>query len=83
MTEKEKRTILDMRAAGRQYKEISAELGIRTSRSWVSSFRMAKEMRHSCERRVGRKTGICVINFHYSLVLHCMQTIQSSLKNST
>ena len=28
MTEKEKRTILDMRAAGKQYKEISAELGI-------------------------------------------------------
>jgi hypothetical protein len=31
MTEKEKRTILDMRAAGRQYKEISAELGIEVS----------------------------------------------------
>ena len=28
MTEKEKRTILDMRAAGKQYKEIKAELGI-------------------------------------------------------
>ena len=28
MTEKEKRTILDMRAEGKQYKEISAELGI-------------------------------------------------------
>ena len=28
MTEKEKRTILDMRAAGKQYKEISEELGI-------------------------------------------------------
>jgi hypothetical protein len=31
MTEKEKRTILDMRAAGRQYKEISADLGIEVS----------------------------------------------------
>ena len=31
MTEKEKRTILDMRAAGKQYKEISAELGIEVS----------------------------------------------------
>lgn len=31
MTEKEKRTILDMRAAGKQYKEISAELGIDVS----------------------------------------------------
>ena len=31
MTEKEKRTILDMRAAGKQYKEISAELGIAVS----------------------------------------------------
>ena len=31
MTEKEKRTILDMRAAGKQYKEISAELGIKVS----------------------------------------------------
>ena len=30
MTEKEKRTILDMRAAGKQYKEIKAELGIDT-----------------------------------------------------
>ena len=28
MMEKEKRTILDMQAAGKQYKEISAELGI-------------------------------------------------------
>ena len=28
MTEKDKRTILDMRAAGKQYKEISVELGI-------------------------------------------------------
>ena len=31
MTEKEKRTIRDMRAAGRQDKEISAELGIEVS----------------------------------------------------
>ena len=31
MTEKEKRTILDMRAAGRQYKEISEKLGIDVS----------------------------------------------------
>ena len=31
MTEKEKRTILDMRAAGKQYKQISAELGIDVS----------------------------------------------------
>ena len=31
MTEKEKRTILDMRAAGKEYKEISAELGIEVS----------------------------------------------------
>ena len=31
MTEKEKRTILDMRAAGKQYKEISAVLGIEVS----------------------------------------------------
>ena len=31
MTEKEKRTILDMRAAGKQYNEISAELGIEVS----------------------------------------------------
>ena len=31
MTEKEKRTILDMRVAGKQYKEISAKLGIDVS----------------------------------------------------
>ena len=31
MTEIEKKTILDMRTAGRQYKEISAELGIEVS----------------------------------------------------
>ena len=31
MTEKEKRTILDMRAAGKHHKEISAELGIEVS----------------------------------------------------
>ena len=31
MTEKEKRTIMDMRAVGKQYKEISAELGIEVS----------------------------------------------------
>ena len=31
MTEKEKRTILDMRAVGKQYKDISAELGIEVS----------------------------------------------------
>ena len=31
MAEKEKRTILDMRVAGKQYKEISAQLGIDVS----------------------------------------------------
>ena len=31
MAEKEKRTILDMRVAGKQYKEISAKLGIDVS----------------------------------------------------
>jgi DNA-binding NarL/FixJ family response regulator len=31
LAEKEKRTILDMRAAGKQYKDISAELGIEVS----------------------------------------------------
>ena len=39
MTEKEKRTILDMRAAGKQYKEISAVLGIEES-----SFRVEREL---------------------------------------
>ena len=38
MTEKEKRTILDMRAAGKQYKEISAELGIEVSHKLVLPF---------------------------------------------
>ena len=31
MTEKEKREIMDMRSAGKPYKEISAELGIDVS----------------------------------------------------
>ena len=42
MTEKEKRTILDMRAAGRQYKEISAELGIEVSAQTVFVHRQKK-----------------------------------------
>ena len=39
MTEKEKRTILDMRAAGKQYNEISAELGIEVTALKVASGR--------------------------------------------
>ena len=47
MTEKEKRTILDMRAAGKQYKEISAELGIDVSALNVFVHRQ----NHDCIRR--------------------------------
>ena len=48
MTEKEKRTILDMRAAGRQYKEISAELGIEVSALKVFVHRQKKLGARKC-----------------------------------
>ena len=48
MTEKEKRTILDMRAAGKQYKEISAELGIEVSALKVFVHRQKKPCVRKC-----------------------------------
>ena len=48
MTEKEKRTILDMRAAGKQYKEISAELGIEVSALKVFVHRQKKPCARKC-----------------------------------
>ena len=48
MTEKEKRTILDMRAAGKQYKEISAELGIEVSALKVFVHRQKKPDTRKC-----------------------------------
>ena len=48
MTEKEKRTILDMRAAGKQYKEISAELGIEVSALKVFVHRQKKPDARKC-----------------------------------
>ena len=50
MTEKEKRTILDMRAAGRQYKEISAELGIEVSALKVFVHRQKHDDARRCEQ---------------------------------
>ena len=50
MTEKEKRTILDMRAAGRQYKEISAELGIEVSALKVFVHRQKHKDVRRCEQ---------------------------------
>ena len=50
MTEKEKRTILDMRAAGRQYKEISAELGIEVSALKVFVQRQKHQDVRRCEQ---------------------------------
>ena len=50
MTEKEKRTILDMRAAGRQYKEISAELGIEVSALKVFMHRQKHKDVRRCEQ---------------------------------
>ena len=50
MTEKEKRTILDMRAAGRQYKEISAELGIEVSALKVFVHRQKHNNVRRCEQ---------------------------------
>ena len=50
MTEKEKRTILAMRAAGRQYKEISAELGIEVSALKVFVNRQKHKDVRRCEQ---------------------------------
>jgi len=50
MTEKEKRTILDMRAAGRQYKEISEKLGIDVSALKVFVHRQKHEDVRRCEQ---------------------------------
>ena len=50
MTEKEKRTILDMRAAGKQYKEISAELGIKVSALKVFVHRQKHNDVRQCEQ---------------------------------
>ena len=50
MTEKEKRTILDMRAAGKQYKEISAELGIEVSALKVFVHRQKHKDVRRCEQ---------------------------------
>ena len=50
MTEKEKRTILDMRAAGKQYKEISAELGIEVSALKVFMHRQKHKDVRRCEQ---------------------------------
>ena len=49
MTEKEKRTILDMRAAGKQYKEISAVLGIEVSALKVFVHRQKHKDVRRCE----------------------------------
>ena len=49
MTEKEKRTILAMRAAGRQHKEISAELGIEVSALKVFVHRQKHKDVRRCE----------------------------------
>ena len=50
MTEKEKRTVLDMRAAGKQYKEISAELGIEVSALKVFVHRQKHDDVRRCEQ---------------------------------
>ena len=50
MTEKEKKTILDMRAAGKQYKEISAELGIEISALKVFVHRQKHNDVRRCEQ---------------------------------
>ena len=50
MTEKEKRTILDMRAAGKQYNEISAELGIEVSALKVFVHRQKHNDVRQCEQ---------------------------------
>ena len=59
MTEKEKRTILDMRAAGKQYKEISAALGIDVSAMKVFVHREKKPDARKCAmcgKRLSDKT---------------------------
>ena len=48
MTEKEKRTILNMRAAGKQYKEISSELGIEVSALKLFVHRQKKPDTRKC-----------------------------------
>ena len=50
MTEKEKRTILDMRAAGKQYKEISGLLGIEVSALKVFVHRQKHTDVRRCEQ---------------------------------
>ena len=50
MTEKENRTILDMRAAGKQYNEISAELGIEVSALKVFVHRQKHKDVRRCEQ---------------------------------
>ncbi len=50
MTEKEKRAILDMRAAGKQYREISAELGIEVSALKVFVHRQKHNNARRCEQ---------------------------------
>ena len=63
MTEKEKRTILDMRAAGRQYKEISAELGIEVSALKVFVHRQKhKDVRRFVLASVHLRIMRCLLN---------------------
>ena len=50
MAEKEKRTILDMRVAGKQYKEISAQLGIDVSALKVFVHRQKHKDVRRCEQ---------------------------------
>ena len=50
MTEKDKRTILDMRAEGKPYKEISAELGIEVSALKVFVHRQKHNDVRRCEQ---------------------------------
>jgi len=70
MTEKEKRTILNMRAAGRQYKEISAELGIEVSALKVFVHRQ----KHKDVRR------FVLASVHLRIMRCFLVTIQSCLK---
>ena len=50
MTEKEKRTILDIRAAGKPYREISAVLGIEVSALKVFVHRQKHNDVRRCEQ---------------------------------
>ena len=50
MTEKEKKTVLEMRAAGKQYNEISAELGIDVSTLKVFVHRQMHTDIRRCEQ---------------------------------